>query len=523
MPNIRRRIAAAGAGLSIVALAVLGGAAPAAAASVTYTPTNNSTRAAAGWLATQFVDNTHLPAPLGDHFDQKLGRAYYANYGVNADVVFGLAAAKAAAAKINVALGYLARNVDAYSDITNSDTFGPYDGSVAKLALAALVAGKDPTHFGGYKLLQTLAADECPAKATTCTPGSGKNIFSSVQESFVILAEARAGGSSAPTAQALTYLTSLQCANGGFTDKTTRCDSGAADIDATSYAIMALHAARVHGTQVTRGVAWLRGQRKSGGYWISQGVPNANSTGLAAAALQGEGVNVSSSRAWLRSQQQGAGKPGAGAIRYADKMTSTTTSATSPSVLATAQALTGLVDGGGLATLSAQGASQAVPMFAPTASVSGGAVRAGQEQTVAAAGFVAGEKVRVSIHSAPVTVAHRTAGPLGGLSATYRVPAALTAGTHSVVLTGLTSGLSVQRPISVTAPPRASTSASASAGTASAGGSTSSTGPLAATGQDRATVNELTLIGVLAVAAGLAMAVAGRPHIASPAARHRRR
>ena len=119
-----------------------------------------------------------------------------------------------------MALAYLADNVDAYSDITNSDGFGPYDGSVAKLAVAAIVAGQDPTAFGGYDLLHTLAADECAPTAKGCTPGSGANVFSSIQEAFVILAEARAGAGHAPTTQALDYFTSLQCASGGFTDKT---------------------------------------------------------------------------------------------------------------------------------------------------------------------------------------------------------------------------------------------------------------------------------------------------------------
>ena len=290
MPSISRRLAAAGAGLSAAAL-MLFTAAP-SHATVSYASTGDPVRGAAGWLATQFVDGTHLPAPDGDHFDQKYGSTYYANQGANADVLFGLAAGKVAGSKIAVALAYLADNVDAYSDITNSDGFGPYDGSVAKLAVAAIVAGQDPTAFGGYNLLHTLATDECAPTAKGCTPGSGANVFSSIQEAFIILAEARAGAGHAPTTQALDYFTSLQCASGGFTDKTASCGAGDADVDATSYAIMALQAAGGHATELARATAWLTGQRKAAGYWVSQGIPNANSTGLAAAALQGQNFDV---------------------------------------------------------------------------------------------------------------------------------------------------------------------------------------------------------------------------------------
>ena len=114
-----RRLAAAGAGLSAAA-AVLFTAPVANAAGVTYTTTTDPVHAAAGWLATQFVDSSHLPAPTGDHFDSKYGSAYFPNYGENADAIFGLAAAKAAGSKIDVALGYLKKHVDDYADISGN-------------------------------------------------------------------------------------------------------------------------------------------------------------------------------------------------------------------------------------------------------------------------------------------------------------------------------------------------------------------------------------------------------------------
>ena len=143
MRTLRSSMGAVGAGLAAVAITVTA-CQSASAATPNYSTTSDAVQAAAGWVAGQFVDSSHLPAPAGDHFDSKYGSAYYPNYGENADVIFGLAAAKAGSTKVTTALNYLATNLDAYTDITNSDTFGPYDGAVAKTALAALVAGSNP-------------------------------------------------------------------------------------------------------------------------------------------------------------------------------------------------------------------------------------------------------------------------------------------------------------------------------------------------------------------------------------------
>ena len=218
---------------------------------------------------------------------------------------------------------------------------------------------------------------------------------------------------------------------------------------------MALQAAGGHATELARATAWLTGQRKAAGYWVSQEIPNANSTGLAAAALQG---------AELRREHV----PLAGCARSSsrparpERVRSATTAssrrprrpATSPSVLATAQALTGLVDGGSLATVSAHGASNAVPMFAPHSSLSATTARPGSKQTVSGHGFAAGEQVVASVHSTPVTVAKGKADAAGAVKFDYTLPKTLTPGRHTVVLTGQTSGLVAGRSLTVPAPLR---------------------------------------------------------------------
>lgn len=493
---MRIPIRLAAAGSATLALLALVPAGSAAAAPGTPT-TSNGIAAAAGWLTTQFANGSHLPAPDGDHFDEYFGGQSYPNYGENADVIFGLAAAKSGAAKVHVALDYLEHNVDAYADISKAQG-GPFDGSLGKLALAAIVAGTDPTHFGGYNLLHELQTDECKVVSKACpVVGQALNIYASISEAFVLLAEARAGGAYAPDSDAVTYFDSLQCTSGGFTDGTTRCGSGAADIDSTSYAIMALTALG-SGQSAAResAVTWLKHQEKAGGYWVSQGIPNVNSTGLAAAALAGAGVDVTSARKWLRAQQIGAGKPGAGAFAYGGSfMPSSLKGGTSPSVIATAQALPGLVTGGSLATLSAAGSAQGVSLFEPAARLSAGPAPIGSHQTVTADGFAAGETVTVVVHSTPRTVGRATVAADGSVHLTYAVPA-LTTGAHTLTVTGATSGLSASAPLTITA------AAVPTAQPAAHSAAPASAAPIANTGLDGRRLALLGLLGGLLVIAG---------------------
>lgn len=444
----QRRIALVGAGLAAFAITALS-AAPAATATTVSTATTNRVQAAAGWLATQFVDSSHLPAPHGNHFEQRFGKDYVPNYGANADAIFGLAAAKAGRTKINAALDYLVHHLHGYTDLSNSDGFGPYDGSIGKLALTAIVAHRSPRDLNGHNLIAALHDDECTSVvAEICAaPGSARNIFSSISESFVILAEARAGGAG-PSADAVAYFLSLQCANGGFTSGTSACGSGAADVDATSYAIMALTALGGHPGKMHDAAAWLRGKQRAKGYWVSQNVPNTNSTGLAAAALKGAGRHIGHARSWLRAQQVGAGHPGAGAFRYAGDFTPATSAASSPSTLATAQALTGLVDGGSLATLTAAGSASGTELYAPRISAPR-RVHVGSTVTFHIFGFAAGESVSCEMDAERAGFGFGTsATPSGTLSGRAHLGHAFI-GTNRLKCRGASSHLNASRPITV--------------------------------------------------------------------------
>jgi hypothetical protein len=297
--------------------------------------------------------------------------------------------------------------------------------------------------------MAALAADECPDASTTCTPGSAANIFSSISESFVILAEARASGS-APSADAVSYFLSLQCANGGFTSGTTACGSHAADVDSTSYAIMALTALGGHPAKLHHANVWLRSRQHAKGYWVSQDIPNVDSTGLATAALRGAGAPIGAAGHWLRAQQIRPGAPGAGAFRYGGKFAPTTKSATSPSVLATAQALTGLADDGSLATLTAAGSTHGSTLYPPAVKTPA-QVPAGTNVKVICTGFAAGEQVSVEIQTRGTGQGAGTfADPSGMVTVKLRLGHAYI-GTHTIKIIALASHLVVKRPITVTA------------------------------------------------------------------------
>ena len=140
---------------------------------------------------------------------------------------------------------------------------------------------------------------------------------------------------------------------------------------------------------------------------------------MAAAALASQGVNLTSARAWLASQQVPAGSPGAGALKYAGAFAPTTAGATTYSALATAQGLTGLATNGSLATLTATGATAGTSAFAPVSSGSSPSAVQGSAQTVTANGFAAGESVQVVLHSSPVTLGTATANASGSVSLAY--------------------------------------------------------------------------------------------------------
>lgn len=478
-------------------------AAPADAA--TPQTTTSPAKAAAGWLAQQFTN----------HFDYA-GSTFF-DGGTTADAIFALSAAGVGKTKIDSAMTYFRKHVDDYTSLHDkTGKPGPYDGSVAKTAVAALVAGVDPTHFGGYNLLHALKHDQCTTASApknskdTKTPvcpaaGAARNIYSSVSESLAILAEARGaakyGSTFAPDGAALSYFLSLQCANGGFTVDTAGGAHCVGDPDATGYAMMALQAAGHQSAALDRAAQWLKKIRNADGSWTAQHVHNVDSTGLAAAALRAHGVATSRSAAWLTSQQVRTGPTiGAGATRGALKYNGAFDAASS--VKATADGILGMVGRGSLATLSDAAAIAGTPVLAlKPATVQRKRVVAGRAQTVSATGFAAHEAVAGVFRPGGRSVGTARSDKDGSVTLTFTVPRSAT-GSRSVVLTGARSGLRTETAsFHIAAAP-------ATAAAAPAGGGALS---LADTGRDsRQTVVELGVGLGLVVTGALALVIGRR-------------
>jgi hypothetical protein len=497
----RRGVAAAALAVALILGVLLPGSASAAPLRTTTDPA----QAAAGWLAGRLDGGTHVTY-LG-FFDG----------GTTADVVFGLAAAGVGKSATGNVLDFLQKpaNADSYADLS-AQFGGPYTGSAAKAALAFLVGGRDPSTVaaGGLSLTQAMRMEctsvDVSATATHYCPaiGAGLGTFSSVSESFIVLTAARLGSPLADTGAAMTWFRSLQCPNGGFTSDVPEkgCASSAStDVDATAYALMALAVipspSAADTAAATAAANWLVTSQNSDGSWTAQSVHNTDSTGLAAAALAGVGRKTAAARAWLREQQITTGPtvgPGAtrGALGYA------AASDEHSRMKATADGLLGL-GAGALGTLTASHSIADTPVLALPVPRFTGALRPGGTVRLTATGFQAKEKVRVQIHSTPVTLAMAPASSSGSVSASVVLPASVTAGQHTVTVTGQTSTLSTSATVNVAAAPASTPSASGS------GSGTTST-PLAATGVNGRQLAAIGATAVLMLVGGGALLTAGR-------------
>jgi hypothetical protein len=315
------------------------------------TRTDDPVPAAAGWLASGFVDGERLEGDFGP------------DVGVTADAVFALAGAGVAAEQLAAASAWLATQVAAYTQGQPFDApDAVYAGATAKLVLALLADGRDVTDVGGVDLVAQLQDREEPASAGDpgrFTDRSDYGDFSStLTQSLAVLALARVDGAS-PSDAAVDFTLAQQCPDGGFRfdPDEAGCTSSA---DTTGFAVQALLA---HGSAdavaaAHDGVRWLLTSQAADG-----GVDaNANATGLAAVAFALTGDEVAgatagrdAARSFLLDLQLGCDSDAPGAIAFAadDR---------GDLARATAQALPGLT-GVGIADASTAGASADVPLF----------------------------------------------------------------------------------------------------------------------------------------------------------------
>lgn len=353
------------AGLAAVGALMLAPVIPAAAA--------DPVSSAAEFLAAALADGTHMTSTSqGQTFTDP---------GLTADVVIGLTAAGADPAKAAAATGWLEQNVASYvgpgagKPSTTGDKAGAaYAGALAKAALVAQIRGLSAADFGGRDLLAELAARESGGRfSDDSTFGDYSN---AITQSLALIVQQRSG--KAPSAPAVAALVGLQCTDGGFRlafpeqGKQEPCVS---DNDATGYAVQAL--LPISPDQAGKALDYLvKVQQADGGFANTapagaKPVINANTTGLAGAALAAGGRSAQADKAiaFLTGLQQSNG-----AVAYAAGTTDKTSEprATSGALLAFAHVnlvtLTATADSPSGAPSASATSSTAPTSSAPSAS-----------------------------------------------------------------------------------------------------------------------------------------------------------
>ncbi|GAA3211945.1 cell wall anchor protein [Dactylosporangium siamense] len=341
------------------------------------------------WLTTQLEDGLLTNFGMPD-------------IGLTIDALLALKATGVAPAAAAAVADQVAANAATFSYYEiDYDEDGDLDritdaGSTAKLLLAAVVAGRDPKHFGGLDLdaqTRALIATSGPhrGRVRDTTPdvygGDASNTF---DQSLAVLGLTRSGGAPADT---VAYLVRQQCPAGGFRLNpdpagATCTSDAAADVDATAMAVQAVLATDPGSAAAAKAVAWLKAKQAADGSFVNgpqqpdpnlPSVANSNSTGLAGQALAAAGATAEAGKAatWITGLQLTTGAD-QGAIAYSaeahatgaidDMLRDQWRRATAQAVLALAQVPLG--DIGKPVTGSPSASVSASASASPSASVS---------------------------------------------------------------------------------------------------------------------------------------------------------
>ena len=226
-----------------------------------------------------------------DHylFPKVEGFPPFPDIGNTIDGVLALDGAGAGSRQADASFAFVEDNVGNYMGDDFQSTFA---GPTAKALLAVLAHGGDPTAFGGIDLLGRLQSTEGAVERGRFSDlpvdcGSDQCDFSNtIGQSLAVIALVRAG--EPLSTDSVNFLLSQQCADGGFRNDMDAkgCDS---DADATAFAAQALIAA-ASVTAANRALGWLAdAQLNNGALKSTDGVANANTTGLAAQAFAAGG------------------------------------------------------------------------------------------------------------------------------------------------------------------------------------------------------------------------------------------
>jgi hypothetical protein len=211
-----------------------------------------------------------------------------------------------------------------------------YAAQYGKLLTAVQLGGRSADEYAGGSLpteLRSLVRTEGRRAGQAVDRSSFGNFTETIGQSFVVRAfalEGRMRMARLTTA----HLLRQQCTNGFFRESmktTVTCQAGrskgvsAPSVDATAFGVEALRTARRAGVtglgdDIKEALRWLSRKQNRNGSFTGNGVPNSNSTGLAALVLDGTKYDGAAKRAarWLSKRQvtagNGAGTPLAGEV-----------------------------------------------------------------------------------------------------------------------------------------------------------------------------------------------------------------
>lgn len=313
-------------GLTTTAL-IAGGGIVSAPASADEAPTARAD-AAADWLKSQLTDDG---IAYNKQFD-------FDDLGLTLDFVLAFE-------ELDVRAGARERSLDAL-ETRVGDYVGTggetYAAQLGKLLTAVQRNGIEPAQYAGGKLvgrLGTLVIRKGRQAGRAVDASQFGNYTNTIGQSFVV--EAFARDDHQLTGLTTSFLLKQQCNAGFFREGMDSADftcqtgraTGVSDpsVDATAFAITALKAARRSGVDgltgdIREGLRWLRDHQNDNGSFTGNGVPNANSTGLAATVLHHSRYDGAADRAaeWLRRRQVSGkdartsafGRSAVGAVAY---------------------------------------------------------------------------------------------------------------------------------------------------------------------------------------------------------------
>lgn len=273
---------------------------------------------AAGFIArTLAAGGDHYVYPDFDAFDG----------GNTIDAIIALAASRSGSTQLGESLDYLEANVGGYTGAAWDST---YAGPTAKAVIGAIAGGADPTSFGGLDLVAELQATEGavePGRFSDLPVDCGYpqcDYSNTIGQALGIIALARAGET--VSAASVAFLEAQQCPDGGLRGDLD-AEGCTSDPDATAFGAQALVAA--DSAAADAALDWLAdAQGADGSLESSDGVANANTTGVAAQAFAagGRDAELADAQAFLVSLQYGCSSPAAlrGGLAYSDDDRSTT-------------------------------------------------------------------------------------------------------------------------------------------------------------------------------------------------------